>query len=144
MIKILKANKILLLDYVENEDYKRIEKIARNTNVATFYQIASIFKINGLGKFSLSYIERCFPIVFDKENLDFVRIAKIISSSELRIDSEMEVLNAFDSWVSYDFVKRSKFASRLLLKVRFNLLPVNALNMILDSDMSFSKIDVSE
>ena len=141
---MLKAKKMLFLNDVEKKDYKRIEKKVRNRNVATIYQVASIFNFTELYKLSLCYIERCFPVVCEKYNfkmLSFARIAKIVSSSELNIDSEMEVIKAIDSWINYDFEERSKFASRLLSKVRLELLSVDALNSVLDSDMSFSKID---
>ena len=114
----------------------------RNRNVATFYQIACIFNISELINFSLCYIERCFPIVYEKnnfQNLSFAVIAKVISSSELNIDSEIEVIIAINNWISYDFEERSKFASRLLSKVRLNLLSADTLNIILESDLSLIK-----
>ena len=112
--------------------------------MATFYRIACVFKFSELVKLSSSYIQRCFPMVCKTNNfmnLNFAQIAKIISSSELNIDSEMEVINAIDNWISYDFEKRSKFSSRLLSKVHLNLLSAKALNSILDSELSVSKID---
>ena len=141
---MLKSKKILLLNDVEKKCFNRTEKEVRNRNVATFYQIATIFNFDKLEKFSMCYIERCFPMVCKKnnfKNLSLALIVKITSSSELSIDSEMEVINAIDNWISYDFEERSKFAIRLLSKVRFNLLSFDALNSILDSDLSVSKID---
>ena len=116
----------------------------RNRNVVMFYQMASIFNFSELVNISFTYIERCFLIVCKKnnfKNLSFALIAKIISSSELNIDSEMEVINAIDNWIRYDFEERCKFASKLLSKVRLNLLSVEALNSILEGDVSFSKIE---
>ena len=143
-MKILKANKILLVENVDQKNFKRIENKVNNRNVAMFYQLSSIFKFDELEKFSMSYIERCFPIVCEKnnfKNLSFAVIEKIISSSELDIDSEIELTNAMYSWISYDFEERSKFARRLLSKVRLNLLSVNVLKRVLTNDVSFSKID---
>ena len=74
-------------------------------------------------------------------NLSFAQIAKITSSYELNIDSEMEVINAIDIWIRYDFKERSKFSRILLSKILLNLLSVDALNSILESNVSFSKID---
>ena len=141
---MLKSKKILLLHDVEKKNFNRTEKKVRNRNVATFYQIATIFNFDKLEKFSLCYIERCFPIVCKKnnfKNLSLALFAKIISSSELNIDSEVEVINAVNNWISYDFEERSKFANRLLSKVRLNLLSIVALNSILESELSISKID---
>ena len=133
-----------MLNDVEKKDFERIEKKVKNRNVVTFYQIACVFNFSELVKLSLCYIERCFPIVCKMnnfENLSFALIAKVTSSSELNIDSEKEVINAINNWISYDFEERIKFASRLLSKVRLNLLSVDALNCILESNVSISKID---
>ena len=105
-VKILKEKKILLLNDIEHKNFKQIEKLVRNRNSATFYQIASIFNFTELQTFSMCYIERCFPIVCEKNNfkiLEFAQVAKIISSSELNIDLEMEVKNAINFWIIYDF-----------------------------------------
>ena len=142
LIQILKAKKVLLLNDVKEKDYKRFERKVRNRNVAMFYQIACIFSFSELVKFSLCYIERCFAMVCEKnnfKNLKFTQIAKIVSSSELNIDSEMEVIKAIYIWISYDFEERSKFASKLMSKVRLDLLSAEALNSILESDVSFIK-----
>ena len=53
----------------------------------------------------------------------------------------MDVINAIDNWISYDFEERSKFVSRLLSKVRLNLLSADALNSILENNVSISKIN---
>ena len=142
--KNLKASKILLVKDVESNCINQIEEKIGNKNVATFYHIACIFNYTELSKLSLCHIERLFPLVCENINfkkLDFDLIAKIISSSELNTDSEIEVFNAADNWIAHDFEERRKFASRLLAKVRLNLLSVDALNCILESNVSISKID---
>ena len=61
--------------------------------------------------------------------LDLKLISKILSSSELNIDSEMEVFNAVVSWLGHK-KERSKYAKYLFLKVRIFLLSDPALNLI--------------
>ena len=134
----------MLLNDVEKKDFKPIEKKVRNRNVVTVYQVASIFNFSELIFVSFSYIERCFPMVrknINFKNLSFALIAKIISSSELNIDSEMEVINAIDFWISYDAEERNEFAGKLLSKVRLNLLSVDALNSVLNSYKTLNDID---
>ena len=63
--------------------------------------------------------------------LDFKELTEILSSCELKIDSELEVFNAADAWVSCDSGQRMKFAGRLLSKVRLDLLSKHALEYIL-------------
>ena len=116
----MKATSILLLEDLENKICKQVKNKVNLQNVAMFYQIAKYFYFTELAKLALCYIERCFTLVCEThtfKNLDLAVIANIVSSSELRIDSEMEVMNAADNWVSHDFEQRSKFASRLLSKV---------------------------
>ena len=143
-LKDLKASKILLVKDVEINYIKQIKEKIGNRNVATFYHIACIFNFTELSKLSLCHIERLFPLVCENINfkkLDFDLIAKIISSSELNTDSEIEVLYAADGWIAHNFEERSKFASRLLAKVRLNLLSVDALKSIIKCNVSFNKID---
>ena len=46
--------------------------------------------------------------------LDFIIIKKILSSSGLNIDSELQVFNAADSWLCHDITERRKYAKELL------------------------------
>ena len=126
------------------ENFKNITKKINFQNVVTYFQITSYFNLNKISKHALSYIQRCFALVSEGNNfleLDFVLILKIVSSSELNIDTEMEVLNAADSWVSYDFEKRIKFAKYLLSKIRLKFLSDQSLNNIISKNLSFKKID---
>ena len=86
----------------------------------------------------MSFIERCFPIVVDNQNylhLDFSLVAKILSSSELNIHSEIEVFKAAITWIKHNSEERSKYAKQLLLKVRLNLLSEGALKHMLDCSL---------
>ena len=74
-------------------------------------------------------------------HLDFTQIAKIVSSSELNTHSELEVLNAVDEWVNFDFDKRSEFAVSLLSKVRLDLLSDQAMNAVLNFDLAINKVN---
>ena len=94
-------------------------------NVVTYYQFAKIFKLGILDKDTLSYIESCFTMVTKSHNflhLDYVFVDKILSSSDLEITSELEVMNAAEKWIIYNYEERNKFTEQLLLKVRLHLL----------------------
>ena len=112
--------------------------------VTTYYHLANIFKSKNFEVRCFSYIERCFNTVCNDTNfveLECKEVAKIISSSELRVDSELEVLNAADSWIKYDFEKRRKYAKDFLLKVRFPVIQEQNLSIIAKMGMTFNKID---
>ena len=94
-------------------------------NAATFYTLAKLFNLLSANKFSLNYIERCFPMVVETKNfihLDFSLVAKILASSELNIHTEVEIFNAAFTWLKHNIEERSKYAKQLLLKVRLSLL----------------------
>ena len=110
-------------------------------NVATHYRIANLFALLNLSQLSLCFIERCFQMVSDSTSfleLDFVSLAKILLSSNLLIDSELEVFNAADLWLSHNIIERGKFAKDLLLKIRLSLLSKHALKYLSDKKSSFS------
>lgn len=91
---------------------------------------------------SLCYIQRCFTSVCETENfleLDFNRITFILSSSQLNITSELEVLNAAVSWLKHKVTERSCRVKDLLFKVRFPLLSNHALKHVLKAMSSLSK-----
>ena len=143
----MKANNVFLHKDLENKKLKNFHDIKNKVtvyNVATFYQITDCFNFSKISKPSLCYIQRFFALVSKEKNfllLNFTRVANIISSSELNTHSELDVLNAVDEWVSYDFDKRSKFAVSLLSKVRLDLLSDKAMNAVLNCKLAFSKVD---
>ena len=129
---------------MKNSNFEKIKSKISVQNVATYYQIATFFNLTDIIKLALSYIERCFTIVCETKNfleLDFNMVAKILASSELRIDSELEVLDAAENWVKYNCEERRKFSKDLMLKVRLPLLPSHVVNSLLRKDLFFNKID---
>ena len=141
-ISIIKANCKLLNVDVNIMNFKEIKNDINVQNVAKLYQIAILFSSTELAKLTLCYIERCFTSVCETNNflmLDYTIVANILASSELHIDSEVQVLNAADEWVSHNNKERSKFAKQLLLKVRLPLLSDYAIDSILCKSLSFNK-----
>ena len=81
-------------------------------------------------------------MVYETKNfleLDLSQVAKIISSFELNIDSELEVLTAARYWVDHDFEKRNIFAKNLFSKICLTLLPDQYLKKVLNNSIFFSK-----
>ena len=73
--------------------------------------------------------------------LDYSSVLGVISSSELNVTSELEVLNAVIKWLNYNIRKRKRFAKSLLQKVRVPLLSVDALKHMLSKPSEICKID---
>ena len=102
-------------------------------NAPFFYSLANLYKLATAFEFSLSYIQRCFAMVVESQNflhLDFNLVAKILDSSELNVQSEVQIFNAASIWLSYKTTERKNYAKQLLLKVRLNLLSEHAIKYI--------------
>ena len=101
----MKFNKILLDKFEDNKINKIMMSETDIENCLVTHCLSNIFNLSKSSKESMSLIERCFPIFADSDNfleLDFIFIKKILSSSELNINSELQVFNASDSWLSHD------------------------------------------
>ena len=89
-------------------------------------------------KNSLCFFDRCFKTILDSKSfldLDFKYVRKILSSDELNIDSELEVIAAADAWLSHNIAERSKYAKRLLVTTRLHLLSDHALRYVLEQSV---------
>ena len=129
----LKLNKLMLNEGENTLISKLINEKLNVINVVTFYSITRLYKVATSLKSCFCYIERCFPMVVETQNflhLDFCLVAKILSSSELNILTEVEVFNAAITWLKHNSKERSKYVKHLLLKVRFTLLSEHALKYI--------------
>ena len=70
-------------------------------------------------------------LLFSYAKLTQVSAILKTSSSELDVTSELEVLEAADSWIAYNYEKRSTFAKDLLLRIRLPLLSDHVLRKVL-------------
>ena len=113
------------------------------SNVLTVYKMSKVFNLPTPARQSLSYIESCFTILADTQNfleLDYKLVANILASSELHIDSEVEIFNSAYEWIKHNFNERERFVKRLLLKVRLILLSDQALRNILSDESPFTAV----
>ena len=136
---ILKFNKIILSEIQDDEINKYIMSKTDIKNCLVTYCLSSIFKLSNSNTVSMNLIERCFPMFADSGNfleLGFTFIRKILLSSGLNVDSELQIFNAVDSWLCHSITERSKYAKELLSVVRFPLLAIPALKQILDRVLS--------
>ena len=135
LLQSLKDDKVILIEDNGREIYKLIESKRNIKNVAVLYFISQLFNCSVVSKELMQFIERCFPMFVDCTSfldLDFKIILKIFSSSELHIDSEMQVFNAVVSWLGYK-KERKVYAKDLILKIRLSLLSDPALKLIIEN-----------
>ena len=111
-------------------------------NAFLMYEICTVF-INKKAKMqALDYIERwfCFAVENKKHvDLRFGLFRKLCASSNLNTTSEMEIVNAAESWIKHNPKARSGFAVDLLKQVRLPLLSPAAINNLLREKNSFSR-----
>ena len=142
MVFLIKTNKLLQKDDASVKISEVIQDKIAVKNVLTFYNLSKLYNIAFISESSLLYIERCFPMVCETQNflhLEFSIVAKILSSSELNIHSEVEIFLALTKWLKHNSEERSKYAEQFLIKVRFSLLSEQALKYISNCDLIFSK-----
>ena len=140
----MRTNTVFLDEVKGNKISAYLETKQNVNNAATFYYISNVFKPSNCSTFSLRFVERCFPMVVESNEfleLDFKSVGKILSSSELNIDSELQVFNAADEWLCHNITGRSKYAKYLLLKIRISLLSIPALNYIIRNESCFATSD---
>ena len=139
ILSSLKEDNVLLNNDLEKEINNRIEDKINFNNAVAVYKLMQTFKTSSLPNASVLYIERCFPYIVDCKSfldLDYISLAKILSSNELNIDSELEVFNAIVSWLGHN-KERSKYAKDLILEIRLSLLSDPALNFIIENISCF-------
>ena len=131
-----------MLNEHENQTISNFRKVKMTVhNVVTFYSLAKLYNLALIFASSMSFIERLFPMIVETQNflhLDFNLVAKILDSSELNIHSEVEIINAANTWLKQNSEERSKYAKQLLLKVRLSLLSREAVKHVLEKVSLFS------
>ena len=131
-----------LYDYLICKVFESFNEKLQMKNAVLFYEIGVKFNRSDLNITVLRYIERCFSMIVETESfleLDFKTISKILASSSLQIDSEVEVYNAANKWLNHNIEERSKYARKLLLKVRLDLLSDDCLKYLLSESSCISK-----
>ena len=137
----LKLIKLLLNDHLIRTAIKGMNKKLQIKNAVLFYQLVSKFKLSSLNTTVFRYIARCFSMIVETESfleLDVNSVSKLLASSGLQIDSEVEVYNAANKWLNHNIKERSKFARKLLLKVRLNLLSDHCLKYLINESSLIS------
>ena len=111
--------------------------------------LSELFGSTSLADLAMSCIERCFLLLADSQSfleLEYKYVALILKSSELYIDSELQVFNAANLWLFHKIEERTKHAKNILQRVRLSLLSAPTLNSLLlekffVENSSFSTID---
>ena len=140
----IKVSQIMLDESISNHASKCIRDKVTALNCIPCLSFSKLFRLKKIYKMSLRIIERWFTTVADSEDfleLDFACVSAILNSSELLIDSELQVFNVMAAWLNHKCIVRNKHAKYLLQRVRLSLLTVPALKNILDKNLWISEND---
>ena len=94
-------------------------------NWCFYLHLSKVFYLKDLEEFLLSLCLNCFLTNYQPDvllELSFTDISTLVSSSNLKIDSELEIFNAIVSWVGYKKFERKCYTDKLLSLVRLPLL----------------------
>ena len=139
---VLKCNKLTLKKDFQIKICEQIQDEINTQNVTTFFQLSEVFNLTDVSKSTFNYIDRWFTVVVESKNfleLEYTIVAKLLASSQLTIDSEVEVVRAANKWLSHNIEERCDFAKYLLLKIRLPLLSDHALKHTIIEPSSFSR-----
>ena len=119
IITAIRLNKLSLNQKGCSIIWKTLKEKLKINNAASVYQLVNFFNLSSLKNSTISHIERVFTIVSDDKSfleleLDF--ISKILASSELLVNSEIEILKVANIWLNHNIEERSKYAEDILLK----------------------------
>ena len=139
MIIVLKASKLFIVEGFMQEIYKLMQEKPQLRKLCCYYEVSTIF---GNPELIFNCIERFFTEVVESTGFAELRyelVKRILSSQQLFLTSELEVLNSADTWVKHDIKSRSTNALELLRTVRLPLLSVHVLKSILCGGSFFSE-----
>ena len=131
----------MLIKDLSIDKHKVFKKKTKIENAALFYQIARRFSLFSLYNSTFEYIQRCFQMAVDTNcfpELDFSSVSKLLASSGLQVDSEVEIYNAANKWLNNNREERRNLAKQLLLKVRLNLLSDHCFKYLLSQSSCIS------
>ena len=143
-ILLIKVNKFLLKE--NNLNDVSIEEKLSIQNVACLYKFAEVFNFQKCKKAALSFTLLRFGMITETPcflELDCNCIKRILASSKLYADSELQVYIAVNKWLSYNYEERRKYANELIFKVRFELLSEQTLRHLINKSLSISQVEES-
>lgn len=109
LVKTLNTNKVLLNEHAERNIFSSMKNRVSTISAVTFFNLSRIFQLPGLSKLSRLLIECSFLSAAESQSfleLDFASVARLLSSSELLVDSELQVLYVADHWLVHKKAER--------------------------------------
>ena len=134
VFELLQACNFLLVDEIKKECCQFLERTVDLENCFTIRTIADTFSCDGLTQTVTHYINRKFTELAKTET--FLKLAKedvvkFLSSDDIQIENEEQLLEIIKDWINYDPEVRKDYYTELLKFIRLPLisLPANEGNL---------------
>lgn len=147
MIWTCKTEKILNLQTITDALKNSIASRLSLENACLFYEVTKHFSYKNLRLTVLKYIQDWFCLITNNKkhlHLSFDSVRYLLSNDGLRVSTEVEIFKAASDWIELSLKERSKFSTELVKLVRFSFLSSACLNLLLNTENSFSKCPKSK
>lgn len=121
VFELLEASSFLFVEKVKKACCQFLESIVDKENCFAIFSIAHAFSCNGLIQTVNQYVNQKFNEIAKTESflkLPKEEIIKLLSSDDIQIDNEEQLLEIIIDWVSYDLEMRKEWFSQLLKLIR--------------------------
>ena len=125
MIDILEAERLLENSNLRHYICENIVKRITTKNCFFYLQLSKLFYLENLHDFLLNLLFKYYLTKFNLSDfckLSYTDLAALIASSNLQVDSELEIFYTVIDWISYKKNERKDYIEKLLVLVRLPLL----------------------
>lgn len=143
---LLEASNFLFVEKVQKACCQFLESIIDIENCFSILSVADAFSCDGLSQTVTQYVNRQFTALAKTESflkLDKEDIIKFLSSDDIQIDNEEQLLEIIIDWINYDLQVRKDCFTQLLKFIRLPFFPLSHIQEKLDQN-KLNQIMISE
>ena len=125
IISLLEAERTLGIPNLRKYICEEVIGTVTIKNYSFFFEMSKMFYLKKLQDFFHNFFVQCYLTKSRLEvfyNLGYQDVLGIVSSSELRIDSELQIFNFIADWITHKHSERKSYLNDLLERVRLPLL----------------------
>ena len=131
VFELLEASNYLFVEKVKKACCQFLQSVLDIENCFMILSMADAFSCNDLSQTVTQYVNREFRKVAKTESflkLSKEEIIKFLSSDDISVENEDQLLEIISDWISYDLEARKDFCGQLLKLVRLSFVSLSQLN----------------
>ena len=131
VFELLEASNYLFVEKVKKACCQFLQSVLDTENCFMILSMADAFSCNDLSQTVTQYVNREFSKVAKTESflkLSKEEIIKFLSSDDISVENEDQLLEIITDWISYDLEARKDFCGQLLKLVRLSFVSLSQLN----------------